>query len=434
MLLAEIVFATRLLGLVAGEQKIDVQVDATVKSVEVLRDGERVVLLHEPPWRSVIQFGPELMPHDLTVIAFDGEGRELGRDMQAVNVTRPAAELGVLLDRDATGNVTATIKWNHFANRDPVTLLVKLDGQIVRKRSLAQSKVPLGVVDSSTVHVLGVEALFPDRVRSRKEIVFGGGFSEQMPAELTPVVVRQSKETSNPRAACFVAEGRALPEATVEPGVGSALFIMNGGAGLKRMTMPETRGGGLFALHNADIDIVNPVAEAIVRPHGVTRLFNTDTMDGNRGTQRVVLLARTPDANAQITDAVGAAALRALRGGRRRVIVLILGVSPATDLSVHKPAIMRRYLERVGVPFRVWSLTGPRPDLAETWGPVRDVSSSAGLLSATEDLRKELDSQRIAWLPVAPLEAFRVSASADCAFEPLATARATPSAPGASAR
>jgi hypothetical protein len=436
-MLAEIVFATRILGLVAGEQKIDVQADATVKSVEVLRDGERVARLHQAPWSAVVPFGSELAPHDLTVIGFDAEGRELGRDTQAVNVTRPPAELGILLDRDARGNVTATIRWNHFANKDPAYVSVKLDGKNVPKR-LTQSKIDLGELDASRIHVLGVDVTFPDRVRSRKEIVFGGGFSEQMPAELTPVVVRQKKETAETRASCFEGDDRALPEATIEHGAGSAIFILNGEKGaLGRINIPDHRSGGtnLFALHNADIDIINPVAQEIRRANGVTRLFDADTLDGQKGTGRVVMMARTPQGTAQVTDAVGAAALRALRGGRRRVVVLVLGDLPARDYSVHAPAIMRRYLERVGVPFRVWSLVGPRPDLAETWGEVKDISSAAALLAATEDLRKELDSQRVAWLPVAPLEAFRVRTSGDCAYEPLAVAdRVKPSASATSAR
>ena len=125
-----------------------------------------------------------------------------------------------------------------------------------------------------------------------------------------------------------------------------------------------------------------------------------------------------------------------LRGGQRRVIVVVLGDAPARDRSLHSPAVIRRYLERVGVPLRVWSLTGPRPDLVDTWGEVRDVSTAAGLLAATDDLRRELDSQRVAWMPVAPLDAFRVIANADCAYEPLAGAGyvLTPSDRAASAR
>jgi hypothetical protein len=73
------------------------------------------------------------------------------------------------------------------------------------------------------------------------------------------------------------------------------------------------------------------------------------------------------------------------------------------------------------VPFRIWSLNGPRPEICELWGEeVRDVSTAAALLAATEDLRKELESQRVAWLPVGPLDAFRVVTSADCAYAPLA--------------
>ena len=103
-------------------------------------------------------------------------------------------------------------------------------------------------------------------------------------------------------------------------------------------------------------------------------------------------------------------------------MIVVLGSTPAPDASEHSPAVIRRYLQRVGVPLRVWSLTGPRPDLAETWGEVRDVSTQAELVKATEDLRQELDSQRVAWVPVAPLNAVRVTANADCAYEPLAGA------------
>ena len=104
------------------------------------------------------------------------------------------------------------------------------------------------------------------------------------------------------------------------------------------------------------------------------------------------------------------------------MVVVVIGSAPAPDVSVHRPDLMRRYLERVGVPLRVWSLTGPRPDLAESWGEVIDVSTAAQLLAATEDLRQELSSQRVAWLPVSTVNAYRVVVNKDCAYEPLAGA------------
>ncbi|HEU4888973.1 MAG TPA: hypothetical protein VFV49_13890 [Thermoanaerobaculia bacterium] len=428
MLLAEIVFASRILGLAAGEQNIAVQVDAEVRKVEVRHNGERVAVLREPPWRTVVDLGPELMPQELTAVAFDANGYERGRDTQVVNVAHPPAELGILLDRDAADHVTAGIRWSHFAHEDPIRLVVKLDGRTIGKGKVA-SKFPLGKVDASQIHVLGVEATFREGIRSRKEIVFGGGYSEQLPAELTPVVVRQRTKGPDAPASCFRSEERKLLRATIEQGSGAALFILNGGRGAtSRNAMPEHREDPLYRIPNAEIRIVHPVAQLIQHPGGATRLFDSTVIDGVNGTNRLMKVARTPYGVARIADAIGSAALRALRGGQRRVIVLVIGHNPAEDHSINSPAVIRRYLERVGVPFRVWSLTGPRPDLADTWGEVHDVSTAANLIAATEDLRQDLDSQRLAWLPVAPLDAFKVSATEDCAYVPLAASVTPPSA------
>jgi hypothetical protein len=437
MLLAEVLLVSRILGLVAGEQRIEIQPDATVARIEVLRDSERVATLDKAPWRASVNFGQELAPHGLTVIAFDAQGQEVGRDVQAVNVARPPAELGILLERQSNGELFAALRWAHFAYQAPKSVVVKLDGKTIHK-SRAKASIPLGWLKDSGLHVLGAEVTFPDGVKSRKEIVFGGGFSEQMPAELTPIGVRLKTEKPNGPATCFRAGDAALPPAPIERGEGAAHFIINGrrrAAG--RNGLPEQRTDGLFSLLDNDIMIVNPVAEQIDRVGGHTFLFASKTFDGTTGTRRLLMRATAPNGTAQIADAVGAAALRALRGGQRRVVVVVIGDSPANDHSVHSPATIRRYLQRIGVPLRVWSLSGPRPDLAATWGEARDVSTAAGLLAATEDLRNELESQRVAWLPVGPLDAFRVVANGDCAYAPLAGAGyglATPSAPAASAR
>jgi hypothetical protein len=420
MVLAEIVFASRLLGLVTGEQQIDVQVDPIVQRLEVQSDGATVATLTKVPWSAVVNFGPELAPHELTVLAFDKEGNELARDIQAVNVARPYAEIGVLLDHDAKGQMIASVRWTHYAQRYPSSVVVKLDGRAIRKDATFTT-FPLGAIDMSKIHVVDVEVAFPDSVRSRKEVVFGGsaGYSEMVPSELTAIGVRQRKVEGNNTTACLRVDSQEFPAVKVERGEGEALFILNGGRGvLKGLDTAEPR--GTFALPDADITVMHPVAEVIQRPGNLTRLFNSLSLKG--GTRRLLATTSTPVGRAQIADAVGAAALRALQGGHRRVVIVVLGSAPAADSSEHSPGVIRRYLQRVGVPLRVWSLTGPRPDLAETWGEVRDVSTQADLIKATEDLRQELDSQRVAWVPVAPLNAVRVTATTDCAYEPLAGA------------
>ncbi|HEV7767090.1 MAG TPA: hypothetical protein VGQ76_18965 [Thermoanaerobaculia bacterium] len=420
MILAEIVFVTRFLGLVAGEQHVAVQVDAEVKKVQVYRDGERAATMNNEPWTAIVNLGLEIAPHNLTAVAFDAKGNEVGRDAQAINVARPSAEIGVLLDRSTAGKVSAQIRWSHFAAMEPENAVVKLDGRVVYK-GRPTDKVPLGTIDRSKIHSLSVDMSFTDGVEAHKEIVFGGIYSEEMPAELTPVTVRRQKKVKDGKASCFRSGETALPASTVERGPATAYFVLNGGGGLaKRIDLPEHSLDSLYALYQTEIQLVNPVAIRIQRGRGETGLFDSSILDGIRSTYQVLLNAERPQGTARIADAAGATGLRALRGGRRRVVVVVLGYQPAEDESVHKPATIRRYLERIGVPLRVWSLMGPRPDLIDSWGHVQDASSAALLLKATEDLRQELETQRVAWLPVAPLEAFRVTATADCAYMPLA--------------
>jgi len=117
-------------------------------------------------------------------------------------------------------------------------------------------------------------------------------------------------------------------------------------------------------------------------------------------------------------DAVAVAGLRAMSESRRRAVVLIL--SSHSDRSANAPRSVRRYLADIGVPLFVWSLSGPRPDLAESWGEVEDVSSTAGLRTAAERLRANLSSQRIAWVDADPLTALRLRADPRCGMATVA--------------
>src|SRR5687767_2244726 len=99
-MLAELVLVTRILGLVSGEQPIQVQADRTVAAVEIVLDGKQVATLRRPQWRAVINFGDELAPHELIAVAYDPEGNEVARDRQLVNLARPPAEAAIDLSRD----------------------------------------------------------------------------------------------------------------------------------------------------------------------------------------------------------------------------------------------------------------------------------------------------------------------------------------------
>ena len=119
-------------------------------------------------------------------------------------------------------------------------------------------------------------------------------------------------------------------------------------------------------------------------------------------------------------DAAGVAGLDAITGGNRRAVVVVL--DHRTDGSSHDPASIRGYLSTIGVPLYVWSLTGPRPELAG-WGEIDDISSPAKLKDAVERLHTDLETQRVAWLATDGVSALRVQATGRCNLTPLAVTK-----------
>jgi hypothetical protein len=97
----------------------------------------------------------------------------------------------------------------------------------------------------------------------------------------------------------------------------------------------------------------------------------------------------------RLADAVAVAGLKAAELGHRRAVVLLLGAAPGDDPSQITRPQARRYLERLRVPFEVWSLGG---EDAGPWGRARDVSTLNKLALAVRALARDLDRQRIVWV------------------------------------
>jgi hypothetical protein len=110
--------------------------------------------------------------------------------------------------------------------------------------------------------------------------------------------------------------------------------------------------------------------------------------------------------------------MAALEHPLRRAVVLLL--SKTRDQSLYSPAVVRRYLDAIGMPLFVWSLDGPRPDLAGAWGTIDDISSTPGQLAAVSKLNESLSRQRIVWVAADPLTALRASASGRCGLSLIA--------------
>jgi hypothetical protein len=428
---AYLAFITLFLGLVAGPQPLKLQVNDAVKSVKVVLDGETVATLRGAPWQTVIDFGPELKPRRLTAIAYDAKGEELSRESQLVNVARPSAEVGIALARADKGpGYVARLRWQHLTSERVTNMDAYLDGKPVTVDEPTRT-IRLPKLNMKTIHILGARLSFADGTIAGREIVFGGEVVDEAATELTGIAVEQ--RTASRSDGCLQLEGAPVHVAAVERTRGLVAFVRDSDPTQVSRRLITGKSGSLvtrlphaFTIPDTALQLFWTVPEEVpTSATTVSEVFGHSVAfdGGNTALGTLSLLARAsgPDVRKapRRADAVAAAAVHALRGGRRRAVVLVLG-DDVSDASRHTPATVRRYLQSIGVPFFVWSVAGKTPELEATWGPIEDISSPPALQYATERLRKALERQRIAWVSVDPIAALQVTATADCAYVPIA--------------
>jgi len=416
-----IAFASLFLGLVVGVLPVTLIVAEPVVRVDIELDGRTVGRMEGKPWSLPVDFGTELSPHELLALAFDAKGQQIAQTKQWVNLPRPAAEVEVLLERDETGRATAArLAWGSILGSRPTTSSVTFDG---RPLSLDDTgRVTLPDYDAQTAHILSAEIDFPNGVRSRADVVLGDGSAGEAKSELTAVPVRLGEERTLPAISRlqgrFIKQKQPLTVAAVEHGPADVFVVRDLGAALAIRLLGRVTGSFLgygadgLPRYNANIvrdmvrlgkqdriRIIWPVTRRITGVESAAELFDRShefhAKDG--GFQWLLTSVDYPGSRAgapRFADAVAVAGLNAFSGYSRRAVVLVLGNLP--DASLHAPAAVRRYLERIHVPLFVWSLD---PSASQTeWGAVEDVSSPAKLEKAVKRLRQELEAQQVVWL------------------------------------
>ncbi len=402
-----IAFASLFLGLVVGVQPVTVIVATPVAAVEFQLDGESVGQVAEKPWSLEIDFGEELEPHELIARALDRQGKEIARVRQWLNLPRPPAEVEILLERDAKGRATtARLTWASLVAPRPTKVTLTFDR---RPLSLNDSwRAVLPNYDPFTTHILSAEVEFPSDVRSRSDIVLGGGSSGDAKSELTAVPFRLRTQKSvlavEKLQGWFSKKGEPLTVVAVEHGPADVLIVRD--LGTEQALRRLGRGGPLRDpwLDKSDrIKIVWPVAQQIVlSQQSRAELFDNSRYLTTKEGGFYFLLTRIhyPEGYSpprRFADAVAVAGLRAYAGHSRRAVVLVLGGSLHDD-SRYAPDAVRRYLERIHVPLHVWSLESAEADSASAWGERDEVSSLSKLGRAVARLKKDLEAQHIVWL------------------------------------
>jgi hypothetical protein len=400
-----IAFLSLFFGLIRGPHPVELAVDGPVAAVELLLDGKTVQTLHAP-WKTEVDFGPDLQPHEIVARALDSEGHEIGRAQEWANLPHPLAKVDVVLEGDPAGPPKAVrVTWTDVKGEKPVSAAVVFDG-----RSLpldASGRVPLPPHDLQSLHVLSAEIELSGSRRIRKEVVYGGAYGSEVSTELTgvPVHVRPGTPlTPGKLAGWLTAAGRPLPVDAVEEGPGQLYVVRS--ADLSEAWKVGAKG---HLLRHPDLRLAEgdqvrfmfPYSQRFESSGAMTDLFDVSpALDTRKESlpelvQRVVRAPLRSARRRRIADAVAVAGLEAMTENRRRAILLVLS-GHEQDQGRLDPATVRRFLATIHVPLFVWTLDKPAPGTtAAAWGHAEDISEVRNLGAAVEKIRQELASQRI---------------------------------------
>lgn len=418
--MSQVVFLTLYLGLISGKQPVALQADAAVKSIRIVIDGASAATMTAPPWRTEVDFGPALLPHEIVAVALDAGGKEIARAMQFVNVPRPSAEAEIVVDRNADGRpARAKVVVRHLAQEKPRGATMKLDDAALTLDNDFAAALP--AVDMKRPHLLLAEVKFADGAVARRELVFGGEFAESAETQLTPVAIVRTGD-AQPAGDCFVANGKRLRVRSIEEGEADVIIVRDPSIAtlkhqiLKAATIPmiqrhATLDPGTFA------HLLSPVAQKVRGGEETTEIFPLSASVDASQLGMLYILTKLDLRQAgprQWADATAVAAVRAAARRRRRAVVLVLGDAP--DKSDYQPAVIRNYLAALGVPLFVWSPGGPRPALAERWGAIEDVSATGRVVAAAQRLQRALAEQRVAWVEADPVIALRAEIRDGCGY------------------
>jgi hypothetical protein len=409
-----IAFLSLFFGLIRGPYPVELAVNGPVAAVELMVDGKSVRTLQAPPWKTRIDFGPDLQPHEIVARALDAKGVEIVRAEEWANLPHPLAKVDIVLEEDKLGPPKAArVVWKDLKGEEPSATLLLFDGVPVTLDAAGRGVLPAH--DLKSLHVLTAEVVVPPGSSLRREIAYGGEYGSEVSTELTAVPVRVRQGKLPPAAQLsgwFTAGGRPLPVDAVEEGPGRLYVVRSPGAqkALLELIGLETGRTARGYLNTWDwmklgkddvVRFLSPFTQRFEAAGELSDLFPTSS---DFSTQQSNLLALIVGTNGprpalgvkvRFADAVAVAAQEAVTENRRRAVLLVL-TSAEKDQSNFDLATVRRYLTALHVPLFIWCLGEPEPgSAAAAWGKVDVLKRSAHLRPAFTDVRDALASQRI---------------------------------------
>jgi hypothetical protein len=405
-----ITFLTVYLGIVIGVRPLEVQADPGVAAVEFRIDGRTLSSVAQPPWRTLVDFGPPL-PHELVAIARDARGAEVGRAVQLVNVPRPLAEASfALLPGTGGAGRIARLTFASALSARPESIDLTFDGATLDPGNLARIRLP--DFRPADVHVLRAVLEFRGGSRAATELLVGGvkreapGGPETMrgeaEAELTaiPVVFKGRPPKESEMNGWFLANGRPVSVEAVEESPGEIVVVKDENAApwLARLRSGPFRSYSASPLRKGQkLRFCWPgILKADDAAPGYDVFLRSQDFTEPADVRRLLLQIPPPDyaGPPRLGDAVGAAALSASAANRPRAVVLL--IAGPDDESATPTEWTRAYLRALRVPLFVWARKKAFVDPA--WGKPEVLETVSDVPYAVKIVTKAVESQRIVWL------------------------------------
>jgi hypothetical protein len=407
-----IAFLSLFFGLITGPYPIELSVNGPVAAVEILLDGQTAARLDGPPWKTEVDFGRDLLPHHIVARALDASGQEVGRAQGWANFPNSLTKVEILTEGDPGAPPRAArIAWTHRKGRQPVSMDLFFDGAAVALGGQGRAMLPPH--DLKKLHTLTAEVHFSRLEVVRKDIAYGGELGGEVSTEQTAVLVRPRRGKLPPveqLSGWFAAADRPLPVVAVKEGP-AQLFVVRSPDAKEIAGRLGTSGDEAAANPRKEklgedqvVRFLSPRPLRFEPSVPLTEQFDVSPAFTDR-TVGVVQLLETIHRREQpgekvapgkrIADAVAAAGILAIAENRRRAVLLVIAGDEEDD-SRQDPATVRRFLEAIRVPLFVWCMKKPAPDsLLAAWGECTDAKITQPLSLAVEEIRRELDSQRI---------------------------------------
>lgn len=377
------------IGLLIGLFPIAVDLGESRAPAHLLLDSRPVCEVTERSPGCQVDLGPDPRVHLLELLRTDGAGRVTERVARWVN--RPGIEPEVLVSGSCDEKTSVCefgVTWAHPEKLDPKKLALQLDG--AKRWEEVSHRVAFPIAKGQKPQVVSCDVEFPDGTRATYSRTLYAFNPEEAQASLASVpVLAESGAGATETIAARVKEA-GLPVRTVEEAEPEVTFVMDPRALDLMVEMGVTTSGERIRRWPA----FGSTAFEKVRVVFPTESLPADTVKLDR------LGAIFPSATrssrfSRYADAVAAAGYGLGASPRRRAVVLVLPGFSRPNASSFTAAQARAYLEEVMVPLVVWRVGNVA---APEWpaGPI--LESRRDVLKALEDLRKQIDRQRILWL------------------------------------